>query len=37
MQWMLTEKREGIGHAMYVENGAIWPKTVGRGREEKKE
>jgi len=28
--------REGIEHAMCVENGAIWPKTVGRGREEKK-
>ena len=27
----------GIGHAMCVENGAIWPKTVGRGRKEKKE
>jgi len=26
-----------IEHAMYVENRAIWPKTVGKGREEKKE
>jgi len=34
---MLIGERGGIGHAICVENRAIWPKTVGRGREKKKE
>jgi len=34
---MLIGEREGIEHAMCVENRAIWPKTIGRGREKKEE
>jgi len=37
MQWMLIEEEEEIGHASCVENGAIWPKIVGREREEREE
>jgi len=32
---MLIEEERKIEHAICVESGAIWPKTVGRGREEK--
>jgi len=37
MQWILIEEREEIGHAMYVENRAIWPKTIGKEKKEKEE
>jgi len=29
-QMWIGEEKE-IGHAMYVESGAIWPKIVGKG------
>jgi len=32
---MLTKKEEEIGHAMYVENKAIWPRIAGRNGERK--
>jgi len=35
MQWMLIEEEREIGHASYVENGAIWPKIVGKEKEER--
>jgi len=28
---MWIGEEEEIGHAMYVESGAIWPKIVGKG------
>ena len=37
MQWMLIEKEKEIEYAMYVGSRAIWPKTVGKKREEGEE
>ena len=37
MQQMLIEKEREIEHSMYIENRAIQPKTVGKGRKKKKE
>ena len=34
MQWMWTEGGEEIGHATYVESGAIWPKIAGKDTRE---
>ena len=36
MQQMSTEEEEEIEYAIYMESGAIQPKTVGKEREEKK-
>jgi len=33
----LIEEEKEIGHALYVENGVIWPKIVGRERKEREE
>jgi len=35
MQWILTKEEKEIGYAMYIENGAIWPKVVGRDRKKR--
>ena len=37
MQWMLIEEEEEIEHAMYMESGAIWPKTIGKEKEKREE
>ena len=37
MQWMLIEEEGEIECAMYVKSEAIWPKIVGKEREEKGE
>jgi len=34
---MLIGKERKIEYTMCVESGAIWPKTVGKGREERGE
>jgi len=34
---MSIGKKREIEHAICMENRAIWPKTVGRGREKKEE
>ena len=34
---MLIEEEREIEHTMYIENRAIQPKTVGKGRKKKKE
>ena len=30
----IDRERKGIGHTMYVENGAIWPKIVRKDTKE---
>jgi len=35
MQWILIGEKGEIECAMYIRSGAIWPKTVGKGREER--
>ena len=35
IQWMLIEEGKKIRYTLCVENGAIWPKIVGREREER--
>ena len=37
MQQMLIEEERETEHAMCVESRAIWPKTVGKERQEKRE
>ena len=37
MQWMLIEEEGEIEHAMYMESGAIWPKTIGKEKEKREE
>ena len=37
IQQMLIGEKEKIEHTIYVENRAIWPKTISRERKEKKE
>jgi len=32
---MLIEEKREIGHTLFVERGAIWPKIISREREER--
>jgi len=35
MQRRWTEEEKEIEHTLYVESGAIWPKIVGKEKEER--
>ena len=37
MQWMLIEEEREIERTMCVGSRAIWPKTVGKEKEEREE
>jgi len=37
MQWILIGEEREIEHTICLESRAIWPKTTGRRRKEKRE